>query len=243
MSDMPTQQIPQAPQAPQPAGYGPAPGGPTQEPPGDGDRGRGIPVWVFIVTVLAVAALAGAGVFLLRNGSASGEQGDTALEDRIAALEASASQAATTTPLPPPPPPPAQTGGSTTGDSGGSSSGGSSSGGSTSSGPKLGPSAPKSYAYLTDMYKQGGYWYVVVDFVQVGEGADGVFIKNENPKLRTYPLKSTTKLLRLESPGSTNTHVVSISQFHAYQEQSGKELVIVTPSGGYATRVEEAYMP
>ncbi len=54
---------------------------------------------------------------------------------------------------------------------------------------KLGPKdAAVSWAYLKDMYKKDGYWYVVVDYVQVVGPEETIHFVNENPRLRTFPL-------------------------------------------------------
>ena len=109
---------------------------------------------------------------------------------------------------------------------------------------KLGPKdAAVSWAYLKDMYKKDGYWYVVVDYVQVVGPEETIHFVNENPRLRTFPLSSGAKLQLLKSPGSPVYKSVSVAQFKAFENKSGDEVVEVTPKGGYATKLKQWWAP
>ena len=109
---------------------------------------------------------------------------------------------------------------------------------------KLGPKdAAVSWAYLKDMYKKDGYWYVVVDYVQVVGPEETIHFVNENPRLRTFPLSSGAKLQLLKSPGSPIYKSVSVAQFKAFENKSGDEVVEVTPKGGYAMKLKQWWAP
>ena len=110
--------------------------------------------------------------------------------------------------------------------------------------PKLGPKdASVSWAYLKDMYKKDGYWYVVVDYIQVVGPEETLHFVNENPKLRVFPLSEGVKLQLLKDQGSPDYKSVSAAQFKAFQKKSGDEVVEVTPKGGYAVRLKEWWAP
>ena len=110
--------------------------------------------------------------------------------------------------------------------------------------PKLGPKdASVSWAYLKDMYKKGGYWYVVVDYIQVVGPEETIHFVNENPKLRTFPLASGSQLLLLKSPGAPVYKSVSVPQFRAFEGKSGDEVVEVTPKSGYAVKLKQWWAP
>ena len=109
---------------------------------------------------------------------------------------------------------------------------------------KLGPKdAAVSWAYLKDMYKKDGYWYVVVDYVQVVGPEETIHFVNENPRLRTFPLSSGAKLQLLKSPGSPVYKSVSVAQFKAFENKSGDEVVELTPKGGYAMKLKQWWAP
>lgn len=109
---------------------------------------------------------------------------------------------------------------------------------------KLGPKdAAVSWAYLKDMYKKDGYWYVVVDYVQVVGPEETIHFVNENPRLRTFPLSKGVKLQLLKSPGSPVYKSVSVAQFKAFENKSGDEVVEVTPKGGYAMKLKQWWAP
>jgi len=110
--------------------------------------------------------------------------------------------------------------------------------------PKVGPkNAAVSWAYLKDMYKKDGYWYVVVDYIQVVGPEETIHFVNENPLLRTFPLSKDAKLLPLKSPGSPDYKSVSVAQFKTFQAKSGDEVVEVTPKSGYAIKLKEWWAP
>jgi hypothetical protein len=109
---------------------------------------------------------------------------------------------------------------------------------------KLGPKdAAVSWAYLKDMYRKDGYWYVVVDYIQVVGPEETIHFVNESHKLRTFPLSESVKLQLLKSPGSPDYRTVSVAEFKAFQNKSGDEVVEVTPKGGYAVKLKEWWAP
>ena len=109
---------------------------------------------------------------------------------------------------------------------------------------KLGPKdAAVSWAYLKDMYKKDGYWYVVVDYVQVVGPEETLHLVNESHKLRVFPLSEGAKLQLLKSQGSPIYKSVSVAQFKAFENKSGDEVVEVTPKGGYAVKLKEWWAP
>ncbi len=111
-------------------------------------------------------------------------------------------------------------------------------------GPELGPkNAAKSWAYLKKMVENDGYWYVTVDYIQVKGPEENLHFVNENPLLRTFPLKAGAKLLLLRSPGAPIYKKVSPSAFKAWQSKPGDEVVEVTPSGGYVTQLKQWWAP
>lgn len=110
--------------------------------------------------------------------------------------------------------------------------------------PVLGPlSAEISWAYLTDMYESNGYWYVVVDYIQVLGPEDDMQFVNQNPQLRTFPLAVSADLQLLKSIGAPEYDSVSVATFKAFQQQDGNELVEVTPVNGYAIKIMEWWSP
>jgi hypothetical protein len=109
---------------------------------------------------------------------------------------------------------------------------------------KLGPKdAAVSWAYLKDMYEKDGYWYVVVDYIQVVGPEETIHFVNESHKLRTFPLSEGVKLQVLKSPGSPDYRTMNVAEFKAFQNKSGDEVVEVTPKGGYAVRLKEWWAP
>jgi len=112
------------------------------------------------------------------------------------------------------------------------------------SGPDLGPlDADVSWAYLTDMYQHDGYWYVVVDYIQVVGPEDQIEFVNQNPRLRTFPLGASVNLEVLQSTGSPDYDSVSVAEFHTFQQQPGEEMVQVTPANGYVTQLTQWWSP
>ncbi|GEM_PF-6202710 len=112
------------------------------------------------------------------------------------------------------------------------------------SGPDLGPlDADVSWAYLTDMYQHNGYWYVVVDYIQVVGPEDQIEFLNQNPQLRTFPLGANANLEILQSTGSPDYDSVSVADFYTFQQQPGDEMVQVTPVNGYATQLTQWWSP
>jgi hypothetical protein len=110
--------------------------------------------------------------------------------------------------------------------------------------PVLGPlSAEVSWAYLTDMYEDNGYWYVVVDYIQVIGPEDDIQFVNQNPQLRTFPLAPNANLQVLRDTGSPDYDSVSVADFHTFQQQDGDELVEVTPDNGYASQLTQWWSP
>ena len=110
--------------------------------------------------------------------------------------------------------------------------------------PTLGPTdAAASWAYLKDMYEKDGFWYVVVDYLQVVGPEETLHFLNENPRLRTFPLAEGAQLLLLKSPGSPDYKSVSVPEFKTFQSQSGDEVIEVTPSGGWATQLKQWWAP
>jgi hypothetical protein len=109
---------------------------------------------------------------------------------------------------------------------------------------KLGPlNAATSWAYLKDMYEKDGFWYVVVDYVQVVGPEESLQFKNTNPLLRTFPLSSKAKLLLLTGAGGPDYAAVSVAKFKASQARPGDEIVEVTPKNGYVVQLKEWWAP
>ncbi len=108
----------------------------------------------------------------------------------------------------------------------------------------LGPTgAPVSWAYLKDMYLKNGVWYVVVDYIQVVGPEETLHFVNDNPRLRTFPLSNSAKLLLLTGSGGPDYKSVSVAQFKVFEGKSGDEVVEVTPKSGYATQLKEWWAP
>lgn len=109
---------------------------------------------------------------------------------------------------------------------------------------KLGPKdAAVSWAYLKEMYKKNGHWYVVVDYVQVVGPEETIHFVNQNPKLRTFPLSKGADLLLLKRLGEPKYKSVSAAEFNVWEGKSGKQVVEVTPKGGYATKLKQWWSP
>ena len=96
---------------------------------------------------------------------------------------------------------------------------------------------------MKDMYKKDGYWYVVVDYVQVVGPEETIHFVNESPRLRTFPLSHDASLLLLKSIGAPEYKSVSVAQFKAFEDKPGKQVVEVTPKGGYATKLKQWWSP
>ena len=92
------------------------------------------------------------------------------------------------------------------------------------------------------MYKKNGYWYVVVDYVQVVGPEETIHFVNENPRLRTFPL-SRRGAAAAQEPRKPIYKSVSATQFKAFEDKSGDEVVEVTPKGGYAVKLKQWWAP
>ena len=130
----------------------------------------------------------------------------------------------------PPPPPPADT--------------------TVKSGPILGPNETgKHFAYLKKMYKKGGYVYAVVDYILIGEGGDGWFITNDNPKLRTFPLAKTCLCRYLVEGGASLSTAMTPSAFMTKWVGSPAKRMIrrnpyeLTVGKGMITKLDNEWLP
>lgn len=114
-------------------------------------------------------------------------------------------------------------------------------------GPELGPTGKDAYtswAYLKDMYRRDGWWYVVVDYIQVKGPEEELEFVNSNPRLRTFPLKRGARLKLLKPPGGAPEYRnVLAADFKKFQAQPGAEIVEVRASGGYAVQLMQWWAP
>ncbi|MDH4140878.1 MAG: hypothetical protein OEV43_09950 [Coriobacteriia bacterium] len=152
--------------------------------------------------------------------------------------------------------------GSTGGTSGGSTGGGTSggtSGGSTSSGSET------QFCYITKVVWEGATPQITVDYAQLltgqaahdaavaaGEEPLDFFIKNENPKLRTFPADSS-KSVKLVSkadgvdPGGYNVNFGQWVDYYSGMsgglEHIADSAYYITITDGKIVKIEEVYFP
>jgi hypothetical protein len=105
------------------------------------------------------------------------------------------------------------------------------------------------WAYLKKAVLKGGYVYITVDYIVIGEGPDGWFITNDNPKLRTFPLKKTCPCRYLVEGGATLSGALSPTAFLTKWKAAASSKMIkrnpyrVTVSHGVVTKLENEWLP
>ena len=152
--------------------------------------------------------------------------------DTPAATETIATVVTTATPdtTPPPPPPPVDA--------------------TIKSGPDLGPNETGThFAYLKSMHEKDGYVYAVVDYILIGEGGDGWFITNDNPKLRTFPLAKSCPCRYLKQGTSDLSLPLTPSAFMAQWAAAPSAKMIrrnpyvLTVNKGTITKFDNEWLP
>lgn len=107
------------------------------------------------------------------------------------------------------------------------------------------------YAYVKKLVLAAdGYVYATVDYVIIGEGPDGVFITNDNPKLRTFPLAATCPCRYLSTAGGAELSAPLTPTAYRTKWASApsssrirKNPYKLTVKHGVITKFDNAYLP
>jgi hypothetical protein len=105
------------------------------------------------------------------------------------------------------------------------------------------------FAYLKTASLKGGYVYITVDYILIGEGPDGWFITNDNPKLRTFPLKKTCPCRYLVEGGATLSSPLSpVTFLNKWKSATSSKMIRknpykVTVKHGVVTKLDNEWLP
>ena len=199
----------------------------------DSPQGRKLPIWVFVAAFVAVALVAGAARWFVANSIPA-----PVVPLPKPAVTSSTVEASPTVPI--------ET--STTVTPTGTV------GPTTTPDPGLGYSpgpdeTGTNWAYLKTASLKGGYVYITVDYIVIGEGSDGWFITNDNPKLRTFPLKKTCPCRYLVEGGATLSSPLSPVAFRNKWRAAPTSKMIrknpykVTVKHGVVTKLDNQWLP
>jgi len=107
----------------------------------------------------------------------------------------------------------------------------------------------KNFAWLKKLVLEDGYVYATVDYILIGEGDDGWFITNNNPKLRTFPLKQTCPCRYLVEGGANLSGALAPNAFMTkWQNASASKMIRknpyeVTVKNGVITKLDNEWLP
>lgn len=105
------------------------------------------------------------------------------------------------------------------------------------------------FAYVKSLSIKNGYVYAVVDYILIGEGPDGWFITNNNPKLRTFPLAKTCPCRYLIQGTSNLSGPLMPLAFRSKWASSASSKMIrrnpykVTVKHGVITKFDNEWLP
>ncbi|HEY5112868.1 MAG TPA: hypothetical protein VIJ45_02015, partial [Coriobacteriia bacterium] len=105
------------------------------------------------------------------------------------------------------------------------------------------------FAYLKKAILKGGHVYITVDYIVIGEGPDGWFITNDNPKLRTFPLLKTCPCRYLVEGGATLSSPLSpVAFLNKWKAATTSKMIRknpykVTVKHGVVTKLDNEWLP
>lgn len=204
---------------------------------------RGVPMWLVVALLIAVAAIVGGAMWFMGSGNPPAPVATTTTTTTTTTVTSTTTVPAVTTseavetsaPVPstettePPVAPPAKK---------------------TTLPYTPGPNETgTNYAYLRTMKLKSGYVYITVDYILVGEGADGWFITNNNKKLRTFPLAKSCPCRYLIEGTASLSGALSPTAFRTkWNAASSSKMIkrnpyIVTVKKGVVTKLSNLWLP